>query len=169
MKKKKKKKQSFLGDNPVLKIVFALLVLLVLVLSILVFVKEKNRDEDITPDLVIPVVGDNHSFAFNVNALALSQKDEYVFRVTNFKNSVRNEKDVYYTVTIMNKTKAMIEVFKGDSEENLMNQQEETILSGNALYREKNNQEDFVIKMTKTAPLDSKEFIQVMVEVNETN
>ena len=69
----------------------------------------------------------------------------------------------------MNKTKATIEVFKGDSEENLMNQQEETILSGNALYREKNNQEDFVIKMTKTAPLDSKEFIQVMVEVNETN
>ena len=169
-KKKKKnrmKEKSFWEQDGVLKIVFGLLIVAVLILTVLVFQKNQDSKKEVSSDLVIPIVGENTDFAFNINALALSNSDEYVFKITNYQKDTINDDTISYEVQILNKTNAVIEVTKDDEEKDLMQEQASTIIVGENIPGGEKFDTYYHVKMIQTTALDSKEFIQVKIEAKE--
>ena len=110
-------------------ILFVLLFGLVVGLSVLVYQKkEKTRDQEVA-NISIPISKVDSHFSFNINALNLStSNDEYVFRVSNYKNDTVADKDLTYNITIQNPTDVVIKLTKGDSDKDLMVEQASTVL-----------------------------------------
>ncbi len=161
----KKKLIGFWENNGLLKLIFLILAFAVFVLAVLVVQKNNEEKDKIVPDLVIPIVSEeDKEFAFNIEALALSRSDEYILEITNYKKDEINPNDVLYQITIMNKTKAEIEVHELENPTNLMQEQDSTVIEGIRLLTGEKGEVYYSIKMSKTAVLDQKEVIQVKVE-----
>ena len=66
---------------------------------------ESNNE---TANISIPIIKEDSRFAFNINALNLSQTDEYVFKIVNYRDDNINTEDFSYNITIINPKNAVL-------------------------------------------------------------
>ena len=81
-------------------IIFIVLLIVVIALGVLIFQKSKMESNNETANISIPIIKEDSRFAFNINALNLSQTDEYVFKVVNYRDDDINTEDFSYNITI---------------------------------------------------------------------
>lgn len=146
-------------------ILFVLLFGLVVGLSVLVYQKkEKTRDQEVA-NISIPISKVDSHFSFNINALNLStSNDEYVFRVSNYKNDTVADKDLTYNITIQNPTDVVIKLTKGDSDKDLMVEQASTVLGlQNFSSQEKEDVYYHISVLKKGKNVSAKDLISVII------
>ena len=145
-------------------IIFIVLLIVVIVLGVLIFQKSKMESNNETANISIPIIKEDSRFAFNINALNLSQTDEYVFKIVNYRDDDINTEDFSYNITIINPTNTVIEMTKDDDKKNyLSGKKEETIVNeklGNSLKEE----HYYHIKVVKTGKLMEKDLISVIIQ-----
>ena len=122
--KKKKKKQN----TKLLMVVFIMLLILVITLVILCIIKNNEADKNKYANMVIPVYELNTDYEFNINAKTLSEVNEYVFKIVNYKKNEINKEEIPYTIEIKNNTNSIIKVTKDNSNKDLMKNQKSTII-----------------------------------------
>lgn len=160
--KKENKKESFFKSNNFLKLVFGLLLVLVIVLVILCIIKSKEADNSGFANMSFSIVDDKPA-SFGINALNLSQTDEYIFKVTNYKGDKINKKEKKYNVTIENNTDCVISVTVNDLDDNVMTNQESTLLTDTLKGGEKESVY-YHVKVKSAGKLDEKDLILVKIE-----
>ena len=165
MKKKKKNRsiKSFFKSTKFLKIIFILLIILVVFLVVLCVIKDKESKDNGFANISFPLVEDSKPIEFGINALTLSQTDEYIFKVVNFKDNKINQKKREYTVTIENKLDCVISVTINDQKENLMINQESTILTDTLKSKEKETVY-YHVKVKSSGELGDRDLINVRID-----
>ena len=113
-KKAKSSIKEFLSSIVFLKMVFAFLVVLVIILAFMVYHKNRNQTEEIQANMVVPIRDFNANYSFGIDLKSLVGK-KYLFKVTNYRNGEVNSEDVYYRLTITNNTSSVVSVTKDDN------------------------------------------------------
>lgn len=162
-KNKKKNFKEFFKSTKFLTIIFILLIVLVSILVVLCVIRSDEAKENGFANMRFDLVGDNKPIDFGINALTLSQTDEYIFKVTNFKGNKINKKEKKYTVTIENETDCVISVTVNDLDQDVMTNQESTILTDTLKGKEK-EAVYFHVKVKSAGELNDKDLIKVQIE-----
>ena len=165
-KKKSKKKKTTIKDivtsTKFLTIVFILLLILVVFLVIICSIKENNAKTDGFANMNFPILKEETSIEFSINAFTLSQTDEYIFKVTNFKDKKINKKKLDYTVTIENDTNSVISVTVNDVGEDVMVNQKSTVLN-DSLKKDEKEAVFYHVKVISNGELDKKDLINIKI------
>jgi len=161
--KTKNKKKVMLTDYLLLGL-FIVLLVLVVVLFGMVFKKEKEQKNKIKADLVIPVFEKGNSSGFTINVASLIKDNDYILKVTNTKNKKINSEELVYKITVENKSTAKIEVTKNDGVENLITNQEKTVLENQKLVKDKEHSVYYHIRVLEVAEVDDNDMIEVVIE-----
>lgn len=165
MKKQKKKKtvQDLLNSVKTLTVIFVLLLVLVIFLFVLCVIKYKEAKENEFANMVIPVYELNTDYEFNINAKTLSEVNEYVLKIVNYKKDEINKEEIPYKIEIKNETDSIIKVTKNDSKKDLMKKQKNTIIEENKLKKDEKENIYYHIKITKSNDLTNKDLIYVKI------
>jgi hypothetical protein len=163
-KKAKGKKKLFTSDN-ILKVVFALLVILVIVLSVLVVNKNKNTKEEETANISVPIyeTGTNNTISVNLKSLNEVSGKEYILKVTNYKDNKLNSDKISYTITITNNTETKISVTKNSDTKNLMVDNSESVIEASMLSNTEKEAVYYHIKITKAIDLEENDTIDIKI------
>ena len=171
IKHKKKEKQikikDILSSEIFLAVVFFILIIVVSILVIIVLHKKEELEKNPPANIVIPIYKDFTSYHFSISAEALSEKNIYVLKITNYKEDEINSNDIKYQVTISNDTTSKLEVTKENELKDFMTNQKKQIINGKFSKDEK--QEDvYHIKMISHKKIKDDDFIRVLIENKET-
>ena len=167
MKKKNKKKKTFkdlMNSTKTLTVIFLLLLVLVIFLIVLCVVKNNELDKNKFANMVIPVYELNTDYEFNINAKTLSEVNEYVFKITNYKKDEINKEEIPFTIEIKNDTKSVIKVTKNNSEKDLMKSQKQTIIKEEVLKKEEKEDIYYHVKITKNNGLTREDLIYIKIK-----
>ena len=145
-------------------VIFIVLFIIVIVLGILIFQKSKNESNNEIANISIPIIEKDSRFAFNINALNLSQTDEYVFKIVNYRDDVVNNEDFTYKITIINPTNAVIEMTKDDGKKNYLSGKKEETIENEKLGNSLKEEHYYHIKVVKTGKLMEKDLISVIIQ-----
>ena len=145
-------------------IIFIVLLIVVIVLGVLIFQKSKMESNNETANISIPIIKEDSRFAFNINALNLSQTDEYVFKVVNYRDDDINTEDFTYNITILNPTNTVIEMTKDDGKKNYLSGKEEETIENEKLGNSLKEEHYYHIKVVKTGKLMEKDLISVIIQ-----
>ena len=145
-------------------VIFIVLFIIVIVLGILIFQKSKNESNNEIANISIPIIEKDSRFAFNINALNLSQTDEYVFKIVNYRDDVVNNEDFTYKITIINPTNAVIEMTKDDGKKNYLSGKKEETIENEKLGNSLKDEHYYHIKVVKTGKLMEKDLISVIIQ-----
>lgn len=135
-------------NEKILLIIFILLIILVFILSLLVYQKKKESKEKIVANILIPIVIEKKDRNISLNVTNLINQDEYILKITNYRGENINKNEIPYTITITNDSKAYISVRKDKEKQNLMVDQEATIITDLKLQKEKKQEVYYFIKVT---------------------
>lgn len=165
MKKKQNKKnvQDLLKSVKTLTVVFILLLALVIFLLVLCIIKYKESKANAYANMVIPVYEVNTDYEFSINAKILSEVDEYVFKIVNYKNKEINKEEIPYKIEIKNDTNSIIKVTKDDSKKDLMKNQKETIIDENTLKKDTKENIYYHVKITKINDISKDDLIYIKI------
>ena len=166
MKKKSKKKKTFkdiMNSTKTLLIIFSLLLVLVIFLVVLCVIKNKEADENLYANMVIPVYELNTNYEFSINAKTLSEVDEYVFKITNYKQEEINKEEIPYKIEIKNETNSIIKVTKDNSKKNLMKKQKQTVLKEITLKKDEKDNIYYHVKINKNGELKKDDLIYIKI------
>ena len=145
-------------------IIFIVLLIVVIVLGVLIFQKSKMESNNETANISIPIIKEDSRFAFNINALNLSQTDEYVFKVVNYRDDDINTEDFTYNITILNPTNTVIEMTKDDDKKNYLSGKKEETIENEKLGNSLKEEHYYHIKVVKTGKLMEKDLISVIIQ-----
>jgi len=145
-------------------IIFIVLLIVVIVLGVLIFQKSKMESNNETANISIPIVKEDSRFAFNINALNLSQTDEYVFKIVNYRDDNINTEDFSYNITIINPTNTVIEMTKDDDKKNYLSGKKEETIENEKLGNSLKEEHYYHIKVVKTGKLMEKDLISVIIQ-----
>ena len=145
-------------------IIFIVLLIVVIVLGVLIFQKSKMESNNETANISIPIIKEDSRFAFNINALNLSQTDEYVFKIVNYRDDDINTEDFSYNITIINPTNTVIEMTKDDDKKNYLSGKKEETIENEKLGNSLKEEHYYHIKVVKTGKLMEKELISVIIQ-----
>ncbi len=165
MKKKKKKTfKDIMNSTKTLTIIFLLLLVLVIFLIVLCVIKNKEADENKFANMVIPVYELNTDYEFSINAKTLSETNEYVFKITNYKKDEINKEEIPFKIEIKNDTNSTIKVTKDDSKKNLMKKQKLTTLKEEKLKKEEKENIYYHVKVIKNNGLTRDDLIYIKIK-----
>ena len=165
MPKKKEKKtiQDLLKSTQTLLIVFVALLILVITLLVLCVVKYKESKNDGFANMVVPIYETNTNYEFSINAKILSETDEYIIKVTNFRKDQINKEEFSYKIEINNETNSTIKVTKDDSKKDLMKDQANTVIEGRTLKKDKKDSVYYHVKITNYKDLSQDDSIYIKI------
>lgn len=161
--KKKNQKKNILQSTKTLTILFIGLLALVIFLLVLCIIKNNEANNNQYANMVIPVYELNTDYDFSINAKILSEVDEYVFKVTNYKENKINKEKIPYKVEIKNETDSIITITKDSSKKNLMKDQKSTILDEITLGTKEKENIYYHIKVTKKGSLKKDDLIYIKI------
>lgn len=165
MPKKKKKKtfKDFINDTKTLTVLFFILLVLVIFLIVLCVIKNNEQDKNQYANMVIPVYELNTKYEFNINAKTLSEVDEYVFKIVNYKKNELNKEEIPFKVEIKNDTSSVIKVTKDASKKDLMKDQKSTILPEITLSNKEEESVYYHVKIVKSKGLTRDDLIYITI------
>lgn len=145
-------------------IIFIVLLIVVIVLGVLIFQKSKMESNNETANISIPIIKEDSRFAFNINALNLSQTSEYVFKIVNYRDDVINNEKFTYNITIINPTNSVIEMTKDDNKKNYLSGKKEETIENEKLGNSLKEEHYYHIKVLKSGKLMEKDLISVIIQ-----
>lgn len=169
MKKKRKKGisiKNIIHSEKFLLIIFCIMIFVVLLLSIMVFVKYQKEKNEIHMNMVIPIKKDSSDYHFSISAKALKEKKYYYFKITNYQEDEVSDSILKYRLSIENPTNSIIRFVREGTLKELMIDQKHTELLGN--YFQKNQKEEVIyrVEMLSSGKINEDDFIRVEI-VNE--
>lgn len=155
MKKLFKKKFDFKKldkQDKALLSTIALLVVLVIVLAAIAL-NLKNNEQNKKANIVIPILEEQTQNEISVDLSEMKKGDtkEYIFKVSNYKLSDVNEEKINYDIEISTSENVSIELYKGDSDKNLLSG-EDYVIENNKLPKNKKTEDIYrlIIKATNS-------------------
>lgn len=122
--------------------VFILLAIFVCILGCFV-IKEKNKNRVIDKtNVVLAMVEENTTNTLEIDAYGLTKERFYVVKVTNYRDKLINDKELEYSIDVVNDTKATIKITKNDDDTNLIKNNNKTVINEQKLGKDK-KQEDY--------------------------
>lgn len=161
-KTKDKKKSIFTTEN-ILAAVFGILLIVVIVLGVMVFNKSRENKDKVNANLVVPIFEVNAEENVSLNTLALAEEDEYVLKITNYKDDKVIAEKVNYSITVENDSKAIVKVTKNKDTEDLMKNQKSTVIENQEL--KSNTKEDvyYHISITEKNKIDKDDKVNIKI------
>lgn len=161
-KTKDKKKSIFTTEN-ILAAVFGILLIVVIVLGVMVFNKSQENKDKVNANLVVPIFEVNAEENVSLNTLALAEEDEYVLKITNYKDDKVIAEKVNYSITVENDSKAIVKVTKNKDTEDLMKNQKSTVIENQEL--KSNTKEDvyYHISITEKNKIDKDDKVNIKI------
>lgn len=164
--KKGKEKLIKSKTEMILLIIFIILLILVFILGGLVWKAKKTNSKKVTANLVIAVLDFNKEHNFSLNVANLVNKKEYILKITNYRGDNVNQEEIPYTITLTNESKANVEVTKDESDQNLMVDQEATIIEDLKLKSGVKQDTYYYIKITGNDKVKSDDKINIKISSN---
>lgn len=161
--KTKSKKKNFFTTENILAIVFGILLIVVIVLGVMVFNKSRENKDKINANLVVPIFEINAEENVILNTLALAEQDEYILKITNYKDDKVIAEKVNYSITVENDSKAIVKVTKNKNTEDLMKNQKSTVIENQEL--KSNTKEDvyYHISITEKNKIDKDDKVNIKI------
>lgn len=163
-KNKPRRKQKMDKGTVVLTIVFIALLILVIVLLIFAINKKRELQHELKARMVFPVVEENSKMAISIDLSEVSEDEDYIFKVTNYRGNVVNKFDINYKITISNNSKVKVKLYRGKGKNDLMKNQKVTEIKDLKLY--KNEKEDVYFRISFEGLDKAKEKEMVNVIIN---
>lgn len=165
-RKKAKKKPiiSFVTSTNFLLGVFIVLLIAVVVLGSLVIQKNQEEKNEVKANIAIPVCEDNMNSSFSIDSASLKNEGEYVFKIKNYHQDVINEEELEYSIIIQNESGVDIAVTEYENEENLMVDQNATILEGLKLKKGEKEEKLFKVKLLDSTNVEDNKMITITVK-----
>lgn len=155
------------NNNIVLKVVFALLLLIVFILGIIYLTNNDKQSEKI--DLSIPITEKNLNASFSVNIDDLNKNNikKYVFDIkNNINNNINKSKILYYIeIKNSNNVETKTKLYKAeDKKNNLLNN---FLITNNRILSNRKKQDDVYILEIKmnNKNINKKEKSYVMINI----
>ena len=164
IKNKNSKKKNIDKTSVILLIVFITLCVTVCILFGLVLHKNKEMSKNPTASIVIPVIKKDNKMTFSLDLYSMKEKEEYIFKVTNYRGNNVNDFDINYSIYIKNDTDAKLELYRvGNEKVNLMDNIVDNEIKGFKLY--KNEKEDiyFKVVVSNLKNVKKKELASIMI------
>ncbi len=162
-KSSEKKENKKLKTEHILLAIFILLLIVVICLSFMVVKKKKENEDKLSADLVIPVLKAGTEENVSLNLSSLAKEDEYVLKITNYRDKKINDKELPYTITVLNETDSSIEVTKDYSAQNLMIDQESIIIEDQKLRGKVKQDVYYHIKVVDEKNVSENDIISIKV------
>ena len=156
------KLKKFVSSYSFLYGLFGILVVLVIFLSVKVVIVKSEAKKN-SSNIVFPILEENSHSSMNINLKELEKAREYVIKVTNYRGNTINQEEIPYSVTIRNKTKAKIEVLKDSDENNLMVDQEATVIEGVSLGSNHKEESVYRIRVLDSKGISKEDIISVEI------
>ena len=167
MKKKSKNKKfnykEIISSTKFLSVIFFLLLVLVIVLAVLCSIKNKEEKTNGFANMTFSLIEGDLPILFNVNAYTLAGTDEYIFKVTNFKDKKISKDEINYTVTIENNTNCVISVTVNGLDEDLMTNQKSTELK-DTLKKGEKEAVYYHVKVVSAGNKKKKDLINIKID-----
>lgn len=157
MTKKKK------NNNKGLKITFCGLLVLVIGLLIACIIMNNEAENNKYANMTIPVYEEGSNYEFSINAKTLSETDEYIFKVVNYKGKSINKEKIKYRIEINNETDSKIEVTMNNDKTNLMKDEKSTILEEKELSNKTKENVYYYIRIKSYNKLNKDDLIYVKI------
>ena len=154
--------KRFVSSYKFLYAAFGILLVIVILLAVMVFVKgneaSKNRS-----NIVFSIIDkDTHNY-IDLD-LATLVGNEYSLKIANFRRNQLNGDGAVYSIIVTNDSAAEIEILKGDDLENLMTDQQHTVIEGGPLS--KTEKEEVVYRFRVKDGSSVKEGEKLRIEVD---
>lgn len=169
-KKKAEKKTSkkILFKKPdktemVLAIVFVILLIITICLGLEVQAIKKQNINKVKSSIVISVLGKdtNNEISVDVSKMKKGDTKDYAFNISNFKDESINKEEVPYAIQIVSEDGFDIELYKNDSNENIL--PENRILIENKLIGNEKQKDKYTLKIKANKKTKDKELIAIRV------
>lgn len=161
-KTKNKKKSIFTTEN-ILAAVFGILLIVVIVLGVMVFNKSRENKDKVNANLVVPIFEVNAEENVSLNTLALANEDEYVLKITNYKDDKVIAEKVNYSITVENDSKAIVKVTKNKDTEDLMKNQKSTVIENQELKSNAKEDVYYHISITEKNKIDKDDKVNIKI------
>lgn len=160
---RKKEEKKILTTDNILLIVFGILLITVFVLAAMVFNKSRENKDKVNANLVVPIFEINAEESISLTTALLAKEDEYVLKVTNYKNDKVIAEKVNYSVIFENDSKAVIKVTRNNDEENLIKDQKKTVIENQKLKKNEREEVYYHISVTKTDGIKKDDKVNIKI------
>lgn len=157
-----KKKKVFTTEN-ILAAIFGILLIVVIVLSVMVFTKSCENKDKVKANLVVPIFQTESEENIGLILSALANEDEYVLKITNYKDDKVIAEKVNYKLVIENDTDTIIKVTKDKSSKDLMEKQKSTTIDNQELKGNEKEEEYYHFSITKKGKIDSDDKVNIKI------
>lgn len=163
--RKKKKINLIPQDNLdlILCLVFVILLVITIVLGFKVNTAKKNHREYVKSSIVIPVLGPdtNNQISVDVSNMKKGETKDYSFKISNNKDNNVNTEDVLYALQLEKADSIAVEVYKNESEENIL--QANNLIIDNKLIGNEEQTDVYVLKIKANKKTGKQELITIRV------
>lgn len=154
-------------SEKILFIIFSLLVILVIILGIFAINKKSTTKETVKSNIIIPIMEKNskNELSIDISQMKKDQQKEYIFKVTNVQDKNINKENIEYSIKFTKPSSITLELYKNNSDKNLLSNQENLALSNNMLAKNKEQIDIYklVIKTDKSTT-DTTTLVTMQIE-----
>lgn len=165
IKKRINNKKS--NSEKVLLIVFCLLLILVIILSVVAINKKNTTKTTIKSNIIIPIIEKNsqNELSIDISNMKKKEEKEYIFKITNTQDKNINNEKIEYSIQFTKPSYVTLELYKNNSDKNLLSDQDNLILSNNQLAKNKEQNDIYrlIIKNDKNTT-DSAKLVTIQIE-----
>lgn len=162
-KNKKNLKKKLLTTENILAVIFGILLVVVIVLSIIVFNKSHENKDSVKANLVVPIFQTESEENIGLILSALAEEDEYILKITNYKDDKVIAEKVDYKLVIENDSDSIIKVTKNKSNNDLMKNQKSTIIDNQELKGKEKEENYYHFSITKSGKIKSNEKVNIKI------
>ena len=163
--KKKDKKPPKTTSEKVLTIIFYALIVLVIILLIAAIKKEKSTQQITKSNIVIPLIeaDSKNEFSLDLSSLTKNEEKEYIFEVTNYKKETINNTDTNYQIIVTKPEDVSLEVYKNNSNENLLPNDDDQFIITSELSKEEKSKDQYklIVKLNEEPTENSKVSVNI--------
>ena len=163
-KPKKKTFKDYVTSTSFLLGVFIVLLVTVIILGSIVIQKNKEVENEVKANISIPVCEKNINSGFSIDSASLKTEGEYIFKIKNYHQDVINQEELEYSIIIQNESGTSIFVSEYENDENLMVDQNATMIEGLKLKKGEKEEKLFKVKLLDSTNVEDNKMITITIK-----
>ena len=163
-KPKKKTFKDYVTSTSFLLGVFIVLLVTVIILGSIVIQKNKEVENEVKANISIPVCEKNINSGSSIDSASLKTEGEYIFKIKNYHQDVINQEELEYSIIIQNESGTSIFVSEYENDENLMVDQNATMIEGLKLKKGEKEEKLFKVKLLDSTNVEDNKMITITVK-----
>lgn len=163
VKKTANKKKKYTKQDKALLSTFIILVILVIILMVIAL-NMKNIANEEKVNITIPVIEVNsqNEISVDISDMKAGEIKNYNFKITNYKDGKVNNEEINYDISIIASENVTIELYKNDSNKNIIKDKNLTIENNN-LPKDKKKEENYRLVIKTKKQVSSNENITLKI------